>query len=218
MTFDDAYGNIYTQAWPVLRQLGIPATIFLATAYLDSDEPFPFDPWGVAYRDRVPAETYRPLRTAECLEMAASGLIEIGSHTHTHQDFRGRADAFRADVAQSIEILRDRFAIEQVLFCFPWGTTHNGFAGGDLAQSAEEAGAICGVTADPGVVNHLDSPFRWGRFNVFDWDTAATLGGKLSGWYLWPSVLQMLRSRARNEPRIRADVGAARSVMQESSP
>ena len=78
VTFDDGFASVYTRAWPVLKRLQIPATVFVNTAYLDSDAAFPFDSWGVTYQGRVPAESYRPLLTSECHEMLADGLIEIG--------------------------------------------------------------------------------------------------------------------------------------------
>ena len=36
LTFDDGYENVYRHAFPVLRELGVPATVFLATRFLDS--------------------------------------------------------------------------------------------------------------------------------------------------------------------------------------
>jgi peptidoglycan/xylan/chitin deacetylase (PgdA/CDA1 family) len=33
VTFDDAYSNVGTVAWPIMRELGLPATIFVATGF-----------------------------------------------------------------------------------------------------------------------------------------------------------------------------------------
>ena len=65
VTFDDGYENVYTHAWPVLRGLAAPATVFVATAYLDADGPFPFDDWPAAGSPHIPAEAWRPLTTAQ---------------------------------------------------------------------------------------------------------------------------------------------------------
>lgn len=42
-TFDDGYRNNVTQALPVLRRYGAPATIFLATGHVEEQRPFWFD-------------------------------------------------------------------------------------------------------------------------------------------------------------------------------
>ncbi|VAW58683.1 Polysaccharide deacetylase [hydrothermal vent metagenome] len=47
ITFDDGHLDNYTHAFPVLKKLHIPATIFISTEYMDSDKIFWFD-W-VAY-------------------------------------------------------------------------------------------------------------------------------------------------------------------------
>ena len=98
LTFDDGYLNLYRNVWPVLRRLEVPATVFVATAFLDSQEPFPFDDWGRRHRGQAPPVAWQPLGWSQCREMEASGLVEIGSHTHTHRNFRGRPEAFAADL------------------------------------------------------------------------------------------------------------------------
>ncbi len=43
ITFDEGYRDFAEHAWPVLRRLGVPTTLFVATAYPDSGEAFWWD-------------------------------------------------------------------------------------------------------------------------------------------------------------------------------
>ena len=109
VTFDDGYANVFTQAYPILTRLSIPATVFLATAYLDSTQPFPSDDWTAAGQPGVPSESWRPLTSNECVRLKANGLIELGAHTHSHADFRGQPDDLIEDLHQNLDVLRVRF-------------------------------------------------------------------------------------------------------------
>jgi peptidoglycan/xylan/chitin deacetylase (PgdA/CDA1 family) len=183
VTFDDGYDNVYACAWPVLARLGVPATVFLATAYLDSREPFPMDGWPPTGFPRGPALCWRPLTTDHCRQMQASGLIELGAHTHTHQDFRGRSQHFAEDLRRCLAELRRRFGIEQATFAFPYGDTNLGFAGPDLTAVARDLGVLCALTTDAGIVRAHDDRFAWCRWMPEDFDTGASLAAKLGGWY-----------------------------------
>jgi peptidoglycan/xylan/chitin deacetylase (PgdA/CDA1 family) len=190
LTDDDGFQSFYDKCLPVLREYHVPATLFVSTAYLDSQGPFPFDPWGARYRDIAPPETYRPLTSAQCREMADEGLVELGAHTHTHADCRGAPEKFREDVQTSVDILRARFGLKEVTFAFPFGGPHRGFAGEELAEAARQTGVVCGLTTDCALFDLHSDPFHWGRFNVFPWDTSATLAAKLEGWYTWAARMK----------------------------
>jgi len=190
ITFDDGFGSVYEHAWPVLRELDVPATVFVNTAYLDSDRPFPFDTWAQTHEFTAPAHAWRPLRVAECEAMFASGLVEIGSHTHTHADFRGRPQQLAADLALANHALQTRLGITSAPFAFPYGRVKWGFASPELGQVVQAAGLQCALTTEALPVHPAESPFHWGRFNAYQWDTAATLAAKFAGWYSWGPALQ----------------------------
>ncbi len=182
VTFDDGYANVLTQAYPILTRLSIPATVFLATAYLDSNKPLPCDDWSAAGQPGVPGDVWRPLTTEECRRLTANGLIELGAHTHTHADFRGRPDEFAEDLRQNLAILRTWFQVDQPALALPYGTKDDGFACDEFAGVARVAGASCCLTTEARIVRFGDNPFDWGRFAAEEHDTARTLAARLGGW------------------------------------
>ena len=200
LTFDDGFQSVYTEALPILREFHVPATVFLATAYLDGTAPFPFDAWGRNHRDTLPPASYRPLTVDQCREMLDSGLIDLGAHTHTHRDMRGRPNLFREDLQISVDSLRTTFALTDVMFAFPFGAKHSGFSGPQLASVAKLTGVTCGLTTDCSLNNSGSDPFQWGRFNAFEWDTSATLVAKLDGWYTWAARVKRLAVRPQMIP------------------
>lgn len=186
VTFDDGYANFFTQAVPVLRRLGIPATLFPATAYLDSKEPFPFDADFAGRTDSGEPEAWLPLGSEQLREIASDPLIELGSHTHSHQDFRRRPEDFERDVRQSLEILDRRFGVRTPLpFSFPYGVASLGFTSGELTRRLRKLPLTCALSTEPRLAVPGEDPFAWGRFDVKQSDTPATLAGKIDGWFTW---------------------------------
>ncbi len=77
ITFDDGYADNYRVAWPVLRRLNLPATIFVATGFLDG---------GRMWNDTV-IESVRRL-PGPVLELEDLGL---GLHKVANNEQRARA-------------------------------------------------------------------------------------------------------------------------------
>src|SRR5206468_1016174 len=109
-------------------------------------------------------------------------LVELGAHTHTHADFRGRPEAMRADLELNLRLLRGRFGVERPAFSLPYGTKRDGFASAELASAARESGVACSLTTEATIIRPTDSPFDWGRIAAEEHDTARTLAARLGGW------------------------------------
>jgi peptidoglycan/xylan/chitin deacetylase (PgdA/CDA1 family) len=178
VTFDDGYENNYLSAWLVLRELNVPATIFLATKYLDSDQPFPFDDWPAAGTSRVPSSSWRPLSTWQCQQMLEDGLIELGAHTHSHQRFLGRRDDFLHDLQECLHTLQERFGITKPTFAFPYGDMS-----AELIAAARQLGVSCCLSTQHRRIEPNDEPYPWGRFYIGQSDSPAVVAAKVSGWY-----------------------------------
>lgn len=178
VTFDDGFENNFTNALPILRELNVHATIFLATKYLDTEERFPFDDWSASGSKRVPPDTWRPLSLSECDQLLSSGWIEFGAHTHSHQRFTGRSDKFRDDMRTCLEYLSKRFGIRRPIFAFPYGEFDD-----ELVETARQVDISCACTAKSQCVHPGDDLYQWGRFSAGPADTPAMLAAKLSGWY-----------------------------------
>lgn len=175
--FDDGYAGVHRYALPILRELKIPATVFLPTGHLDTEGPRPFDFWGMEHAG-VAEEALRVVTTRECFEMQDSGWMDLACHTHAHEDMRDRPDAFRRDMEASVQLLESRFGVMQPPFSFPFGRSTAA-----MRSIVKEVGVSCGMTTDCQLVTREDDPFQWGRMGAEQYDTPATLAAKLRGTY-----------------------------------
>ncbi|MGQ0549350.1 MAG: polysaccharide deacetylase family protein [Armatimonadota bacterium] len=118
ITFDDGYGETYDVAYPVLRRYGLPATVYLPAMYVETRRPFDFGAFGNLAPERRPL----PLTWEQAGEMARSGLVAIGSHTHTHVDLsQTTPDQAAAELDECDRMIQRRLGVTPRHFAYPWG-------------------------------------------------------------------------------------------------
>lgn len=173
ITFDDAYRSVVELAAPILERYGFPATVFVPTAHVDTDEPMSWpgiDGWvgGPHEAELVPA-TWRQLR-----ELADRGW-EIGSHTRTHPRLTTLDDS-----TLETELGDSRREVEQALgrpcltIAYPYGDEDERVERATAAAGYERAAAL------PYPRSHAAAALRWPRVGVYHDDDLTRFGRKVS--------------------------------------
>jgi peptidoglycan/xylan/chitin deacetylase (PgdA/CDA1 family) len=190
VTFDDAFANFRHEALPLLERYGIPATVFVPTRYVGSQEPYPFDCWGRRNRSRVPAMTWRPITWPELGECLKSGLVSVGSHSHSHINaLNAKDEQLQEEAMLSREALRSRLGPDHLSFyAYPYGATRLGQVTPAYMDAVRNAGYRMAFTTDLGLAQPETSPFQIPRVEVHALDSPSILRGKVSG-HLWAQGL-----------------------------
>lgn len=148
VTFDDGYEDTHRVAFPVLRRLGIPASVFLITDHIG----------GTNRWDRPGVPTRQHLSEPQIEALCAAGW-EMHSHTACHADVRALSDSeLEDDVARSTAAVR-RWTGGALYAAYPWGRSEPRLV--RLLQAADYAGAFL---AEPGWPD--SDPFRLPRHEV----------------------------------------------------
>ncbi|WP_050613962.1 polysaccharide deacetylase family protein [Bacillus testis] len=168
ITMDDGYESNYTYVYPALKKLGMKATIFIITDYVEHPENHP--------------SPYPKLTWKEMEEMSASGVISFQSHTNnlhfvqngsgaiagpliingkreTDQEFRARV---YNDLLLSKRLLEEHLGKPVTTIAYPVG---------NYSQASEElvkqAGFQMSLTTKPGLLDlKRDTLYEVKRVNI----------------------------------------------------
>jgi peptidoglycan/xylan/chitin deacetylase (PgdA/CDA1 family) len=106
ITFDDGTADFTDHAVPALVRHGLPATLYVASSFVDEQTPFPWD---------APPTSWSALRDA-----ASTGLVTIGSHTHSHWLLdRLERQMIGDDLDRSIDLIGTHLGHAPAHFAYP---------------------------------------------------------------------------------------------------
>lgn len=102
ITLDDGWADNYTNAYPILKEKKVPATIFLSTAQVGFEKDI--------------------LDWDQIKEMHASGFVEFSSHGANHKRLRNLSDEeVLSELTDSKALLEEIFEKPVKSFCYPFG-------------------------------------------------------------------------------------------------
>jgi len=161
ITFDDGYENNYTDAYPVLKEMGVPATIFISPGLIGRDGYLGWD---------------------EVIEMSESSVISIGSHAMSHAYLPDlSAQDLDVEIFDSKRAIEGRIGKEVNLFSYPMGGFND-----YVRDKVIEAGYRIAAATNPGRDYPAHDLFAMKRLRISRTsDNLFVFWIETSGFYTW---------------------------------
>jgi len=155
LTFDDGYEDNYTNAYPLLKKYGFVGTFFIVTEPVDKGQ--------AGYMSWAQ------------IEIMSTGGMEIGSHSYTHPNLRGKSvDYIIWQALGSKEAIEARLQQPVRFFSYPSGRYDQQVV--NVLHSAHFWGA---VTIEAGTYQSSQRLFELQRIRVQGSDSLKTFALKL---------------------------------------
>jgi len=131
VTFDDGTPDLVEHALPVLERHGLPATLYVATQWIDDGRSF----W----------DDGTVLSWAGVRELRDSGLVTIASHGHAHLLLdRTSAAVVADDLDRSIDLIGEHVGVDALDFAYPKALTPSLDTVGEVRKRFR-SGALAGT-------------------------------------------------------------------------
>jgi peptidoglycan/xylan/chitin deacetylase (PgdA/CDA1 family) len=198
VTFDDAYRSVLELALPILDRFGLPGTVFVPTAHVDSEAPMTWagiDRWlGGPHEQEMLCMSRGQLR-----DLDRHGW-EIGAHTHTHPRLSQLAEA---ELPGELELPRRLLAEWLGKPCrslaYPYGDLSPA-----VVAATREAGYSSAATLTASVSAY--DPLLWPRVGVYNGE---------AGWRFRLKVAPLVRKGGL--ARLRHPLAALRERRQAAN-
>jgi len=165
ITFDDGFMDNYDNAFPVLCEYEIPATIFLTTGLINKS-----NDWMV--RDNFPE---RRMLTWDAIHEMSNAGINFGSHTVSHPRLPELpTDKIREELVTSRNTIEDKLGQEVSYLAYPHGLYND-----EVRQIAQEVGYTMACSTRSGFNNKNEDLLALRRLEVYGTDSTNQLKQKI---------------------------------------
>jgi peptidoglycan/xylan/chitin deacetylase (PgdA/CDA1 family) len=180
LTFDDGQRNFLTVAAPVLKELGLPATMFLVTDHVDARDQSNLGPNWSPVDDRI------SLSWPEVRTLQSAQAIEFGSHTCSHPELSHMSGNADRELHESLSAIRRNLchAFPPSL-AYPYGDYSESIAG-----KARSAGYSCALTTEAGANSIHTDLFQLRRAVVRRYDSIEIFAARVSGLVGWLRIVR----------------------------
>ena len=169
ITFDDGYHSVYSNAYPILKEFGFSATIFLTTGVIEADKANPKYK-NTPFLDMLSWENIR--------EMAENG-IEFGAHTINHPHLTQiNIEEAKREIEESKKVVNELTGLPVMAFSYPYGEYNEA-----IKKLAEEAGFACAFTVERGRNREGVDLLELRRIAIDNDDSLSDFKKKITGGY-----------------------------------
>ena len=180
VTFDDGTADFVEVALPLLVRWQIPSTLYVATKYVDEGRGSP----GLG----------RPVSWKALREAVSTGLVTVGSHTHSHALLdRLPPSRVREELDRSVSLIAERLDVRCDHFAYPKAIAGRGEAE-DLVRRTFVSAAVGGNRAN--VPGRTDL-HRLARSPIQVSDQMRWFNAKLNGGLAFEESIRRTINRAR---------------------
>jgi len=142
LTVDDGYKSILTDAWPILKENGIPLTIFISTDPIDSGQ-----------------SNY--LSWNDIRQLVREG-VKIAHHGANHgHGPQGSLEDFKEDIEKASKRFKEELGIIPDIFAFPYGEYTP-----ELQRALKELGFKAAFGQFSGAAGPSNDPFALPRYAI----------------------------------------------------